>query len=192
MTAPFFSALMPWLLLAWFFQKVIPVSSRTLRLCGAVAMAGIILMIPFQGRSLASWINSFMSSFSMPLLGIFIISILEMTFHRKIFSARDWRAVWIFGVAASLVLYPSALGLTHIDTYSWGWVPHGLLVAVALITIVLLWKKNAFGVLLLLALGAFAFQLQASTNLWDYLIDPIYGVIAFGMMAKEGMLLRKY
>ena len=46
--------------------------------------------------------------------------------------------------------------------------------------------------LLLLALGAFAFRLQASTNLWDYLIDPIYGAIAFGMMVKEAMLLRKH
>ena len=189
MTAPFFSALMPWLLLAWFFQKVIPVSSRTLRLCGAVAMSGIILMIPFQGRSLACWINSFMSSFSMPLLGIFIISILEMTFHRKIFSARDWRAVWIFGVVASLVLYPSALGLTRIDTYSLGWSPHGLVAAVAVITIVLLWKKNRFGVLLLLALGAFSFQLQASTNLWDYLIDPVFGVVSIIMVLR--MMIQK-
>ena len=138
-------------------------------------------------------INSFMSSFSIPLLGILSVKVLEMMFKRKIFSARDWRAIWIFGVVASLVLYPSGLGLTHIDTYSWGWDPHEFLVAtVAVITIFLLWKKNGLGVLLLLALGAFAFQLQASANLWDYVIDPIYGVIAFGMMAKEGMFLRKH
>ncbi|MBX9578576.1 MAG: hypothetical protein K2W97_08915 [Chthoniobacterales bacterium] len=129
---------------------------------------------------------------SIPFFGLVAVVIYENFFKRKIFSARDWRAVWIFGVAASLVLYPSALGLTHIDTCSWGWSCNGLVAAVAVITIFLLWKKNAFGVLLLLALGAFAFQLQASANLWDYVIDPIYGVIAFGMMAKEGMLLRKH
>lgn len=123
---------------------------------------------------------------SIPLLGIVFLGIAEKFFHRKIFSSQDWRAVWIFGVVASLLLYPSALGLTHIDDYGWGWTPHGLLAAVAVITLVLLWEKNGLGVLLLLALGAFAFQLQASTNLWDYLIDPIYGMMAFGMMAREG------
>ena len=54
------------------------------------------------------------------------------------------------------------------------------------------YEISGLGMLLLLALGAFAFRLQASTNLWDYLIDPIYGAIAFGMMVKEAMLLRKH
>ncbi|MCX6958466.1 MAG: hypothetical protein NT164_08015 [Verrucomicrobiae bacterium] len=126
---------------------------------------------------------------SIPFFGLVAVMICEKFFKRKIFSARDWRAVWIFGVVASLVLYPSALGLTHIDTYSLGWAPHGLVAAVAVITIVLLWKKNRFGVLLLLALGAFAFQLQASTNLWGYLIDPIYGVLSISIVLR--MMIQK-
>jgi hypothetical protein len=128
---------------------------------------------------------------SIPFFGLVVVIIGEKFFHRKIFSPHDWKATWIFGVIASLVLYPSALGLTHVDTYSWGWACNGFVAAVTLITIVLLWKRNRLGLLLLLALGAFAFRFQASTNLWDYLIDPIYGVVAFGMIAKEGILLRK-
>ena len=128
---------------------------------------------------------------SIPFFGLVAVVICEKFFKRKIFSAHDWKATWIFGVAASLVLYPSALGLTHIDTYAWGWACNGLVAAIALIAIFLLWKKNVFGVLLLLALGAFAFRLQASTNLWDYLIDPIYGVIAFGMMARESYFKKR-
>lgn len=128
---------------------------------------------------------------SIPFFGLVAVVIFEKIFKRKIFSARDWRAVWIFGVGASLVLYPSALGLTRLDTYSWGWAHNGFVAVVALTTIVLLWKKNGLGVLLLLALGAFAFHLQASTNLWDYLIDPVFGVIAFGMMAREGYLKKR-
>jgi hypothetical protein len=128
---------------------------------------------------------------SIPFFGLVAVMIAEKFFHRKIFSARDWKAAWIFGVAASLLLYPSALGLTRIDAYGWGWSPCGLVAAVAAITILLLWKKNAFGVLLLLALGGFAFQLKTSINLWDYVIDPIYGAIAFGMMARECLLKKR-
>lgn len=125
---------------------------------------------------------------SIPFFGLVVVVICEKIFKRKIFSPRDWRVLWIFGVVASLVLYPSALGLTHIDTYSWGWASlsfNELVAAVALIAVFLLWKKNQFGVVLLLALLAFAFGLKASTNFWDYLIDPIYGVMAFVMMAKN-------
>jgi len=128
---------------------------------------------------------------SIPFFGLVAAVICGKFFKRKIFSAHDWKAMWIFGVVASLVLYPAALGLTHIDSYTWGWAPHALLAAVVLITVFLLWKKNAFGVLLLLALGAFAFSLKASTNLWDYMIDPIYGAVAFGMIAKEIFLQKK-
>ena len=130
---------------------------------------------------------------SIPLFGLVIILIIEKIFHRKIFSPRDWKTASVFGIIASLVLYPSALGLTHIDTYTWGWASaslNGLVAAVTLAEIFLLWKKNRFGIVLLLALAAFAFQMKASNNFWDYLIDPIYGVIAFAMFAKE-MFLRK-
>lgn len=126
---------------------------------------------------------------SIPLFGLVAVVIAEKFFKRKIFSARDWRCVWIFGVVASLVLYPSALGLTRIDAYGWGWAPYRLVEVVALITIFLLWKKNRFGVLLLLALGAFAFHLQASTNLWDYLIDPVFGVVSVIIVLR--MMIQK-
>ncbi|MBM3856563.1 MAG: hypothetical protein FJ390_01200 [Verrucomicrobia bacterium] len=132
---------------------------------------------------------------SVSFFALAIIFLAQKIFHRKIFSTRDWAAAWIFGAVASLVLYPSALGLTHIDTYTWGWTSQKgvafvmLLITIALATIFLLWRKNKFGVLLLLALLAFAVHAKASTNFWDYLIDPIYGVMAFVMIVR--MLFQK-
>ena len=119
---------------------------------------------------------------SIPLLCLILVLLSEKIFQRKIFSPRDWKVASIFGAIASFVLYPSALGLTHIDTYGWGWASQEgvafatFLAAMALLTIFLLWRKNKFGVVLLLALFAFALHAKTSTNFWDYLIDPIYGV----------------
>jgi phosphoglycerol transferase MdoB-like AlkP superfamily enzyme len=118
-------------------------------------------------------------NFSLPLLLLVGLTILERGFSRKIFSRADWSAAAIFGVGAMLLLYPSALGLTRIDTYSWGWSHSALIALVTGITIFLLWKKNRFGIVLLLSLLAFALHVKDTMNLWDYLIDPIYGVIAF-------------
>lgn len=118
---------------------------------------------------------------SIPFFGLVFVVFCEKILKRRFFSPRDWRALWIFGGVASLVLYPSALGLTAIDTYTWGWASpalNWLIAAVALITVFLLWKKNRFGVVLLLGLAAFAGMLKASVNFWDYVIDPIYGAIS--------------
>ncbi len=115
---------------------------------------------------------------------VILVVLLEKIFRRKFFSSRDWRVVSIFGVVASLVLYPSALGLTRIDTYAWGWACNGFVITVAGSALFLLWRKNKFGILLLLALVASAFQFKSSTNLWDYFIDPIYAILAFVMIAR--------
>lgn len=118
---------------------------------------------------------------SIPLFGLAMIFTAEKIFKKKFFSPHDWRRMWVFGVVASLVLYPSALGLTRIDTYSWGWAPQGLLVTIVAITLFFLWEKNRFGIVLVLALFAFAGSLKTSTNFWDYLVDPLYGIISIIM-----------
>jgi phosphoglycerol transferase MdoB-like AlkP superfamily enzyme len=118
-------------------------------------------------------------NFSLPLLLLVGLAILERGCSRKFFSRVDWSAAAIFGAGATLLLYPSALGLTRIDTYSWGWSSLGSVALVTGITIFLLWKKNRFGIVLLLSLLAFALHVKETTNFWDYLIDPIYGVITF-------------
>jgi hypothetical protein len=194
MSSPLSFALLPWLLLTWLLQQVLKRgssdSSRILQLGLAVVIAGMLLAIPFQGLSVLCWIKSVMSSCSIPLLGMVSISILETTFSRKIFSMSAWKASSLFGVIASMLLYPSALGLTRIDTYSWGWNHNGLMASITIITAVLLWKKNGFGLLLLLALLSFAFHLQTSTNLWDYLIDPVFSTIAFVIFIRSFLVTR--
>jgi hypothetical protein len=42
----------------------------------------------------------------------------------------------------------------------------------------LLWGGNRFGYVLLLALLAYATGFQESENLWDYLLDPVYGAVS--------------
>ena len=182
----FFSALPPLLLLVWLFQKLLPKEksnfSKSIALFFIGLLAAGILLMPVQGLSVARWSASFLSSFSIPLIGLLAISVVEEVFSKKIFSSRDWKAAWLFGAGASLLLYPSALGLGRSDTYSWGWRCSVIFIGVALIAIFLLWKKNRFGILLLLALAAFDFHIQETTNFWDYVIDPIYGGVALVML----------
>jgi hypothetical protein len=76
------------------------------------------------------------------------------------------------------------LGPRNFDAYAlgWPWLFWGqaavLFGAVALAAAGLILRGNRFGYVLLLTLAGYASGFQESTNLWDYLVDPVYGAVA--------------
>jgi len=89
-------------------------------------------------------------------------------------------------VVVSVVLYPTALGLTYFDLYAYGYYP----IILGPILFVLFASAVWFGLTLsavLLAMGflAFALGILESDNLWDYLIDPVVAAYAFYMVIKN-------
>lgn len=101
---------------------------------------------------------------------------------------RNQSVPWIVKVAIGLVglcFYPFALGLGMFDPYGWGYSSVALLIAVlvfALLCAIAKWNRGAW--IIGLAIIAWGMQWHESTNLWDYLIDPILVVWAiFGVVA---------
>ncbi len=87
---------------------------------------------------------------------------------------------WLFAVAAlvGLLLYASALGFLPIDIYAWGYQARWLALAAAMFAVVLWAGAPLVAWALAFALLAFALQLGASRNLWDYLLDPVMFFVA--------------
>ena len=82
---------------------------------------------------------------------------------------------------AAVAFYPSALGATACDAYRWGFGE------VWFVAVLLLISLFSIGVRLPLVAVSISFSLLAwsfgwyeSGNLWDYLIDPLLAVYAFG------------
>jgi hypothetical protein len=96
----------------------------------------------------------------------------------------DWCALFTPGerhwlplilVAIALLFYPPALGLGLIDPYAWGY-DEALILPLAVGGAALTgwlagWRLSAL--VLVFALVAWRVHLLASTNLWDYLFDPL-------------------
>jgi hypothetical protein len=80
---------------------------------------------------------------------------------------------WLFAVAVliGLWLYTSALGFVRFDIYAWGYQARWLALAAGLVVFVLWSSAPWVSWALAFALLAFAMQIGASRNLWDYLID---------------------
>lgn len=157
----------------------------------------VVCLIPFFGHPPRFWLSSMAANISVPLLAVLAVSILQRAGGVEVFRAREWRTAWIFGAAASLVLYPSALGLglRNFDAYSLGWpwlawLPSLLLFGgVALTAGLLVWRGNRFGWVLAAAAAAYLGRWQESNNFWDYLLDPLFG--AFSLFAAVRLWLRR-
>jgi hypothetical protein len=116
---------------------------------------------------------------------VLAVAIAEHALERTVFRTRDWTAAWLFGAVGVLVLYPLALGIGAADPYAWGWRLSPLFVVVGVITAWLIWTGSAFGVLLLLSAAALHLHLLESTNYWDYLLDPFYGLVSLTALGRR-------
>jgi len=174
-----------WLLLLWGWQRI-PLLRGPAGFIFAMFFAAVLSVVPFFGHPLRYWLSGLTPNISVPLVLLLAAAITARGGLLRVFRTREWRAAWIFGACASFLLYPSALGLgpRNFDSYTLGWPwllwapSFALFGLVALSTLLLLWRGNRFGWVLVAAAMAYMVPLQESRNFWDYLIDPLYAVIS--------------
>jgi hypothetical protein len=189
--------LAPWLLLWWIFQRAVGLRGWFgLAVSGVLALATI--LFPWFGHGLPYWSASLSANFSVVMGALLAVGIFDRAGRARLFRARDWNAAWIFGAVASVLLYPSALGLgpQNFDSYAlgWPWLFWGqsfwLFGGVSLAAAVLIGRGNRFGYVLLAALAGRVMGFQESHNLWDYLLDPVYGAVS--LLVVLWMLARRF
>lgn len=181
-TATFlWSGVPPFLILCWVFQRVARLEGFSGLLVAVGGAAGAVLF-PWFGHSLPYWTSGLSANFSVVLALLLAAGIGERALGRSLLGAAGWRAAWLFGGLAVLVLYLSALGWgRQLDVYAfgWPWLFRGssllLFGGIGAAAAILLWRANRFGLILLAGLLGYASRFQESDNLWDYLVDPLYG-----------------
>lgn len=140
-------------------------------------ITAFIVAMPVGSLPLARWLISINANFSLPLTAILFGRVWKnATGGGGLFARSDLLAAWIFGLAAGLLLYPMAMGLGNFDPYEFGWGFSLLFVILLVITIVLLFFGNRFGVVLVACILAYDLHLLESPNLWDYLCDPFFTI----------------
>jgi hypothetical protein len=87
------------------------------------------------------------------------------------------RALLLFAAVTSLVLYGSTLGYLPLDVYRTGFSPWAP-VALAVVAIAVAPRSRSIAITALIALIAYDLPLYRSVNLFDYVVDPIVGIIA--------------
>ena len=103
----------------------------------------------------------------------------------RIRSKQD-RFTAIAALVISLFLYPSALGLSPLDTYSFGYSPVYLGPFIFFLFVLAVWLNYwIMASSAVLALAAYHFGLMESNNLWDYLIDPVILIYSLCILVSD-------
>jgi hypothetical protein len=183
-----FAALAPWIALSLLLIGRNPRPTLR-RILVSMLLSLTLLVIPAGGISLCRWIALLEPNPSITLTVLLAIALLTRITGLELLRSQDWQTAWIFGSVAALILYPMGLGLTSMDSYTWGW---GLMLPIATTTVVtiLLLSGNRFGIILLLSLLGMLLSPMESRNRWDFLIDPFYAI--FSLIATIVLLVRRF
>ena len=143
-------------------------------------------LVPINGLSPAMYLRSVFDDLALTTsLALLLGTAVRLGWMARPSEAQLTLLLWLFAGMA-VVLYPAALGVSYLDPYRLGFAPRLLLAGVGLLSLGLLWQRHYVGCLLLsLATLGFVLQLKASTNYWDYLIDPALGTFCVVVLLRR-------
>jgi len=140
----------------------------------SVALMLLAGWVPAGGLPAAAWVRGAIGDLSLPTLLLLGTSLMSYVLGRRLIEAREQAAWLAMVVAAALFLYPMALGLGSFDPYALGYGSYVLATALLLLTLAAWTARCHYAMLsVVAAVAASLAGLLDSTNLWDYLIDPL-------------------
>ena len=184
-----FSFVFPFLLMMVLCQRVMILLGKrptgwtpTVIIASASALT---VILPILGLTAGRWLISLYANPSIPLTALLFSWVLKNAFQTTLLDMGAIQACRVFSLLAGAALYPMALGAGAFDPYPAGWHFSWLFVILLSVTLVLLFLKNRFSVVLLATILAYDLHLLESSNLWDYLVDPILILVAIaGLIAR--------
>lgn len=130
--------------------------------------------IPVNGLTIVQWLRSVVGDLSVLMLVMLINILVKRLFNFNLLNPASRQYLLWSIVIVGILFYPFALGLGFVDPYHFGYAPAVMGVSLMLMSMVCWFTgKRDLAVVLLLPLLAFNLQLLESSNLWDYVLDPI-------------------
>ncbi|MDR1888876.1 MAG: hypothetical protein LBQ81_05775 [Zoogloeaceae bacterium] len=155
----------------------------------------LLLLVPlsfgesFSHVSLLAMLRGLFGGLSMATVSLLLALALQNVRGKSVFTGQEARWLPLLIAVTALLFYPPALGLGMLDPYAWGYDAAALLPltvgALAWAAWLAGWRVSALA--LVLALAAWRLRLLESTNLWDYLLDPLLAFTVLGLFFARGV-----
>jgi len=141
-------------------------------------------LIPFFGLPLAAYVRGMVGDLSITTVVLAWAVILKPCWETTEFKQRDHLLMLV--ALTAIFLYPMTLGMSLVDPYRLGY-SNRVFVSCVLAIGIAAWFLKSNLIVLCLALATLAWTLgwYESTNLWDYLLDPLVATYALGLLIKQ-------
>jgi hypothetical protein len=158
--------------------------SRAVRAaCGVAAL--VLLLIPLDGLPLWRWIFAIWANPSVPFLALVVAAVVRRNFGVDVLPEGARRSLFLFGAIAGSVLYLYTYVFSGMDLYFWGWETRVFAVGLSVVSMAAILGGSRSGVVLLLALIAWATGVLESRNGWDYVMDPVFWLVSLMALARR-------
>jgi hypothetical protein len=142
-------------------------------------LALLLLALPYDGLAMVAYVRGVTGDLSVTTLVLALAAIVGALSGRRPFEADNYRRLWAAVALSAVFLYPLALGAGSFDPYRLGYGDPWLVTTLALLALWSWWTRlELLSICLALALLAWAVGCYESTNLWDYLLDPLLAIYA--------------
>lgn len=148
----------------------------------ALAVLLAVLLVPWNGLSLAGILRGGIGDLSVTTLYLALAS--GRRDDRPLLNAPGWLLI----VVSAGALYLSGLGVGAFDLYRLGFGDVRFVTALLLVCLWAYWQRQPM-LLGCIAWAALAWSVgfSESTNLWDYLLDPLLFMLAWGKLLRLGV-----
>ncbi len=152
-------------------------------LLGAVFVAAL---VPLGSLPLAGYLRGAIGDLSITTLTLLGAALLRMQLGRPVLQDRNTLLLLLIVAAAGF--YPLALGWGEYDPYRLGYGSYWLLAYLLGLALLAAWK-GFFAVTFAIAAAVLAWSAgwYESTNLWDYLLDPLVAAYAVAAFIRQGV-----
>ncbi len=149
-----------------------------------------LLLIPFGDIPLAGYVRGMSGDLSITSVVLAWLT-LSQPFHVTHDEKNRVHLLTLIAVTA-VIFYPMTLGVSLIDPYRLGY-SDTVFVTIVLVTAAAAWFKRSGLIVCCLALAVIAWSLgwYESTNLWDYLLDPLVSIYALAALTLCGLGRRR-
>ena len=137
------------------------------------------MFAPIDGLVIAGYVRGLIGDPSMTTLVLVACILVRKVTGRELFARSDLGATMLLTFALGIFLFPMAMGLGPYDPYRLGFGSWPLTIALLLLTLAAASRGFVSPVLcMVLGMGMYAAGIGESTNLWNYIIDPIAFIFA--------------
>ena len=157
----------------------------TRHLSWLLAMVFLLALLPLNDLPLAGYTRGMVGDLSIPTLVLIGLAVLR---PYGIAASEKSRAQLLLVIAAvTLIFYPMTLGISLYDPYRLGYGDTGFFIAVLLIALLAWWRQSNLIVLCIaLATLEWSLGIYESSNVWDYLLDPLLASYALFAVLQQG------